>query len=344
MKIKCVLLLFIQLAFAYAVKSQNINFTQYFNFPLYSDPSQTGNGNYDYRLNALYRQQWKSIDAEFSTFAISGDARMGNVFSTQDSWGIGAYLLDDHLGSDLMQNQQVGIALAYHINPDFQERHKISFGINIDYKFSSVDYSSLIFESQYQGFLLHPDMSSGESFTNDRIKNLDLGGSISYSFLLDPKTELGVSLASFGFIPEQENFISESDSTDYKHSEWLARGFYSYRVSSRVKLESHAQVISQSNASELMLGVIGHYTPLHLKGVMLSLGLFRQLEVAYVAYAGLSYKNYDINVSYDFVSQPLNALREINGLSRPGGIEVTLSFRGFKVAGSGTRTVPCRFF
>ncbi len=339
-----ILLLFFQLALACTLKGQNIGFTQYFNYLFYSDPSQTGNGDYDYRVSALYRQQWESIEAEFSTFAVSGDLRLGNVFSRQDSWGVGVYLLDDHLGGDIMQNQQVGVALAYHIHPDFQARHQLSFGVNVDYVFSSLDFGSLVFESQYQGFFLQPDVASGESFANDRIKNLDLGMGVSYRFALNQKTNLGVSLASYGFINRQENFISDSDSTQYNHSEWLARGFYSYQLSPKVGVESHAQVISQSNVSGVMLGLIGHYTPFPAKPIRLSLGMFRQFDVAYVAYGGLSYKNYEVNISYDFASVPLNTLREINGLSRPGSFEVTFNFKGFKKTAPSTRTVPCRIF
>ena len=91
------------------------------------------------------------LTRSFSTYAISADLNMGNAFSSQDSWGLGIYLLDDHLGSDMMQNQQVGVALAYHINPDFQGRHKLSFGVNADYTFSTVDFSSLIFERPVPG-------------------------------------------------------------------------------------------------------------------------------------------------------------------------------------------------
>ncbi len=294
MRKRKVLLLLIQVMVACTLKGQNIGFTQYFNYLLYTDPSQTGNGEYDYRVSALYRQQWENIEAEFSTFALSGDIRMGNVFFPQDAWGIGVYLLDDHLGGDIMQNQQVGVALAYHVHPDFQARHQLSLGVNVDYLFSSVDFGSLVFESQYQGFFLQPDVASGESFASDRIKNLDLGMGVSYRYLLNPKTRLGVSLASYGFINRQENFISESDSTGYNHSEWLARGFYSYQFSPKVGLESHAQIIAQSGVSGVMLGLIGRYSPFPTKPITLSLGMFRQFDVSYVGYGGLSFKNYEM--------------------------------------------------
>ena len=45
-----VLLWFFLLTFVQITYGQNINFTQYFNYPIYSDPSQVGNG--EYRLSA----------------------------------------------------------------------------------------------------------------------------------------------------------------------------------------------------------------------------------------------------------------------------------------------------
>ena len=153
------------------------------------------------------------------------------------------------------------------------------------------------------------------------------GAGISYDLLLSRKVELGVALSSFGFIPAQQSFVGEHDSASYNHSEWLARGYYSYQLTPKVRMESRFQLISQSNTSEVMLGLISHYSPFYGKNIHVSLGFLRQFNVAYVAYGGLSYKNYAVNVSYDFVSQPLNTLREISGLSRPERIGNYVEFQ-----------------
>ncbi|MEO8591301.1 MAG: type IX secretion system membrane protein PorP/SprF, partial [Flavobacteriales bacterium] len=78
-----------------ALRAQDIHFSQFFNAPLALGPGNIGVFDGDYRVNGLFRQQWRSVTTPYRTFALGGDAAN---FQGVQGLGVGAWLFNDRAG------------------------------------------------------------------------------------------------------------------------------------------------------------------------------------------------------------------------------------------------------
>lgn len=58
-----------------AVLAQDIHFSQFFNTPYAQNPANIGQFDGDYRMGAVYRQQWRSVTIPYSTFGMGADRK-----------------------------------------------------------------------------------------------------------------------------------------------------------------------------------------------------------------------------------------------------------------------------
>ena len=57
--------------------AQALNYSQYYNAPLLTNPANTGfNPDYDYRAGMNYRTQWASVGTPYKTMGVWGDAKL----------------------------------------------------------------------------------------------------------------------------------------------------------------------------------------------------------------------------------------------------------------------------
>lgn len=336
---------FVLFCWSASAQVQEVKFTQFFNFPISVDPAATGNLPQGYRLAGIYRQQWNSINAAFTTFGVSGDVRFSGGLFPGDFWGVGLYVIDDQLGDNLMQHQKAGLALAYHHPLDFQARHILSLGGTASYSFTTVDYERLVFESQYQGFF--PDLRSpnGESFTNDNVGNYDIGAGISYRFIVNRQWETSFSASMLNLIAPQQTFLDNS-TPEKALNRLLLSGWVRYKLNERVALVPRWLVNNQRKGTEVSTGFITEYQLIPKKGLQINAGLLAQWTEYVTFYAGAAIKGVEIHASYDFSVSGLSNIAKVQeGASgRPGVFEISLIYRGFKKKDAASYVVPCRIF
>lgn len=335
----------VSLFFSAQAQVQEVKFSQFFSFPLYVDPAATGNMQESYRVAGIYRQQWNSINAEFVTFGLSGDIKIKKGFRPQDSFGVGIYIIDDHMGDNLMQNQEVGLNVAYHFPLDFQARHVLSVGGSFNYAISSVNIEQLIFESQYNGFVPDLDIPHGEPFTSDPQSNYDLGTGISYRFLINPKWQTTITAAWMNIIEPQQGFFSDSLAATGMNRK-IVSGSVKYKVNDKIALVPRWMVNMQQGATELSTGVIAQYAIFPGKDLQLDLGVLGQWYEYATIYAGASMKGVEVHASYDFSLSGIKNLTSADkaGQGRPGVFELSLIYKGRTKKNTGSYTVPCRMF
>ncbi|ELR72846.1 hypothetical protein C900_00807 [Fulvivirga imtechensis AK7] len=324
---------------------QEVKFSQFFNFPLYLNPAATGNFAQDYRVAGIYRQQWNSINAEFTTFGISGDMKFSRGLMPGDFWGVGIYAVDDHLGDNLMQHQKVGLSLAYHHPLDFHGRHLISIGGVFSYAFSAVNIEKLLFESQFDGFMPDIQAPNGESFSSDNAANYDAGGGVSYKFFINRKWQTSVSVSALNLIAPQENFLLDSASARALNR-GVVSGWVRYKLNDRVSLVPRWLINNQRNNTEVSSGVVTEYLVSPQKQVQLNIGVLGQWKEYVTFYAGAGIKNLEIHASYDLSIAGLTNIASVQeGASgKPGVFEISLVYRGNKRKSTASYIVPCRIF
>src|SRR5688572_15202745 len=98
------------------------HFSQYYAYPMWLNPGLTGAIDGDYRVTALYRQQWNGIANGFKTPGISADFRTGrniglglNVMNQKagDAYNnLGAYASFAYTGARFGKNQDKHLAIG----------------------------------------------------------------------------------------------------------------------------------------------------------------------------------------------------------------------------------------
>ena len=130
------------LFYNYALKAQDIQFTQFQSSPLYLNPSFTG-ANADSRIASSYRNQWWNIPGTYKTFILSYDHYIHDIHS-----GVGGFIVSDNAGSMSYGNRYLGLTYSYDYK--FDRYWSLSSGIKISYGYRSLDFSKLIFGDQLQ--------------------------------------------------------------------------------------------------------------------------------------------------------------------------------------------------
>src|SRR5215210_537351 len=95
---KKVLLIIIAIACNIAVKAQDIHFSQFFEAPLLRNPSLAGIYTGDIRVQAVYRDQWRSVTNAYKTGSLNGEYKMP-VGKGEDFLTLGLQILYDKAGT-----------------------------------------------------------------------------------------------------------------------------------------------------------------------------------------------------------------------------------------------------
>ena len=324
---------------------QDVSFSQYFNFPALLNPTFAGSTSANYRVAGIYRQQWKAIEADFETYGVAGDIAIRKNPLGKGTFGVGFYAIDDHLGNNIIKQQKAGVSLAYHRPLDFQERHRISIGINGTYNNNSINYDLLNFESQYVGFVLNPDLPTGETFTTDQIENLNIGVGLSYRFRINKKEELMTNFSLLEIMAPKEYFLSNASSTVLTNR-WTGAVSWRHRMNTRVALVPSVQFISFQNTTDFRFGTISEFRGFKNVDLQLEAGAFYQLQNALTLYAGVNYRNYSVHFSYDFTVSSLNGVTDSTdqNFKKPGTLEISFVMKGLPKSGGNKYATPCRFF
>ena len=324
---------------------QEVKFSQFFNFPMHINAAATGKFDESYRVSGIYRRQWNSIGSEFVTTAVGGDVKLNAGFRSQDRIGVGLYLLDDHLGDNIMQHQGINVSGAYHFPLDFQQQHTLSLGVGVSYHITSVNIDQLIFESQFQGFVPDASIANGEPFVNERQSNLDLSASIAYSYVVNPDLQISVAYAQLDLLKPQQSFFSDTIASPTLLKQAVV-GSIDYKVNSRLSLMPKYLIHIEQNTIEVNTGLIAGYMAVPDKKFRVDMGIMGQWSEYLALYSGIGLGSLEVHASYDFSMAGLKQLANATNTSqsKPGVFELSIVYKGRTKRNDGQYSVPCRIF
>ncbi len=122
-------------------QAQDPQFSQFFNAPLYLNPSFTGATNSN-RVVLNHRLQWPNLPQTFATYALSWDMYRPDLRS-----GFGFLISTDKAGSAALRNTNVNLMYAYKIQSDtWVMTPSVYFG----YGQSSIDIEKLLLGDQLE--------------------------------------------------------------------------------------------------------------------------------------------------------------------------------------------------
>lgn len=142
--------------------SQDIQFSQFYQVPLYQNPAFAGSA-HKARATVHQRIQWPSLDAKYTTSFMSFDG-----YKKQYRSGFGGYILHDQQGHSSISSTQIAGQYAYELH--LNSRYTLRMGMQLGWTFQSIDYSILTFPSQFNEDGL---INSGPTFNNDLVNFVD---------------------------------------------------------------------------------------------------------------------------------------------------------------------------
>ncbi len=151
------------LVWASVLKAQDPQFSQFNANPLFLNPALTGFFDGDYRLIANYRSQWGSFTNTYRTAAASAEISMFKGRLKDDNFAIGMHFYNDAAGTAAFGTNQLTLSFGYRKQLGRKVKHTLGIGAQFNMIGQSIDTEELIFDNQYNGIEVDPDLLSGES-------------------------------------------------------------------------------------------------------------------------------------------------------------------------------------
>ncbi|HMN06515.1 MAG TPA: PorP/SprF family type IX secretion system membrane protein [Flavobacteriales bacterium] len=313
-----------------SLRAQDIHFSQFFNAPYAQSPANIGQFDGQYRMGAIYRQQWRSVTVPYSTFGMGGDAA---GLAGVEGLGLGAWIYNDRAGTSRLNTFHADLGASWAFALDADRTQHLVLGTQLGWSNMSIDYGALRFDAQYNGFSYDPSLGTGEQFPRTSRSRMDVHAGIGYRHTPGKRRNLTAGVALFNLTtPDVSLFEGEPSPLDLRPVVHLGGQF---PVSEKVDLLPMAQWQAQGEFRELDLGAAVRYIMLDQWGLVRALqgGVFMRAKDAGYVYAGLEHDDWTFGISYD-----VNLSRLEPASRNRGGFEFT-AIRVFRKRPA----VPVRF-
>jgi type IX secretion system PorP/SprF family membrane protein len=310
--------------------AQDVHFSQLNMSPLLLNPANAGAFKGNQRVVANYRDQWRSVAAPYSTFALAADMAM--LKSNSGKLGVGIQLFRDKAGDLSMGTTSAIGNVAYHVK--INNKQNLSAGISGGIAQRNANLVAGRYGNQYDGQGHSNNLTSGESFNSQNFIFGDFSGGLLWNYSSSASTisskdgidaTVGVSYQHFN---RPKRSLIQSDERFYAKT--VAHALVSYGIkNTSIELQPAFYYFMQGNSKETVAGVNfryvlkeeSKYTGL-VKGAAVSLGGYYRIQDAAIIAATIEYGSYTIGLSYDVNTSKLRSASNYKG-----GFEISLAFR-----------------
>lgn len=295
--------------------AQDIHFSQFFNAPYAQSPANIGQFDGQYRMGAIYRQQWRSVTVPYNTFGMGGDAA---DLAGVKGLGVGAWVYNDRAGTSRLNTFHADLGASWTFPLDGDRTQHLVLGTQLGWSNMSIDYGALRFDAQYNGFSYDPSLGTGEQFPRASRSRMDVHAGLGYRYTPEKRRNFTAGLALFNLTtPDVSLFEGEPSPLDLRT---VVHAGGQLPVGEKVDLLPMAQWQAQGKFRELDLGAAVRYIMLDRWDLVRALqaGLFMRAKDAGYVYAGLEYDDWTFGISYD-----VNLSRLEPASRNRGGFEFT---------------------
>lgn len=311
-------------------QAQDIHFSQFHRAPLVQNPAMAGAA---YPMEGIlnYKEQWKSADAPFKTFNASWDMRMKNDESSSGFWAGGINIFSDKAGDSKLSTLNVNLCIAYHVK--LSGTSTLGAGVTGGYAQRTINYSSLTWGNQFDGYTYQSALPSGENESFNSKSYFDVGAGIAWAHSKGEKYMTGnnqvkaeAGLAVFHINRPEYSFLNDGEKLDMK---FVAHGNILIGISnSNLSVVPGLMYYKQGSASELLAGSLfrylikanAQYTGF-VTGSAISLGAHFRAKDSFIASMILEMGSYSLGISYDLNTSDLKMASD-----GKGGLELSLRF------------------
>jgi type IX secretion system PorP/SprF family membrane protein len=303
-----------------SLNAQDIHFSQFFEAPLWRNPSLAGIFTGDIRVQAVYRDQWNSVTNAYKTGSLNAEFKKpigkGNDFITT-----GLQVLFDKAGTIGWTSTHVLPVLNYHKSLSNDKNKYLSLGFMGGWVQRRFDPSKVTTNSQYD------NGSIGENFTNTQYNYLD--GSVGMSF----NSNLNANASDNFFIGAAYHHFNRPKTSFYNNAniqlnpKWVFSGGIRFGVTDYAYMTIQADQSIQGSFTETVAGAMYGLKlgedPAN-PAYTIHAGAFLRWNDALIPVVKLDYNPFSIALSYDVNISKLKP----SSYGR-GGFEVSISYIGF---------------
>ncbi|MHA4808177.1 PorP/SprF family type IX secretion system membrane protein [Flavitalea flava] len=307
-------------------RTQDIHFSQFFEAPLLRNPALAGIFTGDYRIQAVFHDQWNSFTNAYRTGSLSAEYKIP-VGKGYDYLTTALQVLYDKAGSAALSTTEFLPALNYHKSLSDDKVMYLSLGFMGGLVQKSIDLSKVTTNSQYNGTAYDPALPDGETFTNPNIHYLD--GSIGLSF----NTTFGKDQENTLFLGTALHHLNRPKNSFYKNPGIELDPKYVFSAGVKLGINEYTSFniqgdhSMQGQARETILGVLYSLklgddpedSPYNLH-----LGGFLRLKDALIPVLKIDMHALSVALSYD-----VNVSQLKTASQGRGGFELSISYIGF---------------
>lgn len=303
------------------LEAQDVHFSQFYEAPLWRNPSLAGIFTGDVRVQAVYRDQWNSVTNAYKTISVNGEMKMpvGNV---NDFVTAGLQLLQDRAGTIALTTTHVLPAINYHKSLSSERNSYLSLGFMGGWVQRRFDLSKVTTNTTYNGG------GTGENFANTQYSYIDGSVGMSYNSNIgyDPNNNYYIGAAYHHFNRPKNAFFQNAGIEI--EPKWVFSGGIRLGVTDYAYITVLADHSRQGGYKETVAG--GMYgmklgdDPDNPKYVI-HLGTFIRWDDALIPVVKLDYAPLSVSFSYDATISKLKP----SAYGR-GGFEIAISYFGFR--------------
>ena len=302
------------------VFSQDIHFSQFFETPLWRNPSLAGIFSGDVRVQAVYRDQWNSVTNAYKTGSFNSEYKMP-VGKGDDFVTTGLQILYDKAGTIGWTSTHVLPVLNYHKSLSTDHNRYLSLGFMGGWVQRRFDPSKATTNSQYDNGGL------GENFSKSQYTYLDGSVGMSYNSNLSNNSDNNYFVgAAYHHFTKPGNSLFQNANIEL-HPKWVFSGGLRLGVTEFAFVTLQADHSIQGGFQETVAGAMYGLklgTDADNPAYTIHAGAFLRWNDALIPVVKLDYAPFSVAVSYDANISKLKP----SSYGR-GGIELSVSYFGF---------------
>lgn len=316
------------------MNAQALNYSQYYNAPLLTNPANTGfNPDYDYRAGMNYRTQWASVGTPYKTMGVWADAKLfANRF--ENGWmGIGGSIIKDVAGAGQLTATGAAVSIAWHQMLGYNSLLSAGFSAGITTK--RVDLSKLNFDNQWNGKFFDVTIPTFEPFAFSQVGYLDLNMGLNYAYFASENFYFNAGVSVMHLNSPKESFFAPNISDARVPMRYNFFANASLKMDNLWILNPNIYYSSVINKNELVMGMNANRNISGDGMQQMILGLYYRTGDAIIPMVGYQVNDLKITVNYDAT---ISGLGNLNG-SR-GAYELSIIKQGIFPSSQG-RSVKC---
>ncbi|MCB9227234.1 MAG: PorP/SprF family type IX secretion system membrane protein [Chitinophagales bacterium] len=311
------------------LEAQDIHFSQYYASPLTLNPALTGKFDGLWRVNAIYRDQYRNAVSNnplpYMTPSFSVDFSLLKNKLKTDALGVGAMVFYDKVGG--LNTLKAGLSLAYHKGLDKNNRYHLALGLQGVYGNRQINGDYLFEEDILSGGLPgYDDMN----LTNQKaVNSVDMTAGALFDAKFTDWMTFYAGYSFFNVLRHKDDFITTKDNqTPFRH---VAHGGFEFEIKKKWLILPGALYQTTVKTKEINFGSTFGYKLLTKKEktAKIFLGAWYRWDVAVIAKAGFDFENFRLSGAYDIGTGAFGKdLKNDTGARMPNAFEIAVSYIG----------------